>query len=557
MEELLRLHELSRYDFAAGEPEAMFDRLTELTALACAAPIALLAIVDVDRVWHKAAHGPLLIETGHERSFCADVVRGGSLLVVEDAVNDARFAGYSWVVSEPAIRFFAGAPLITPRGVALGALCVLDRQPRQLVSDEARALRLLSDQVMLMVEERRELIELRRAEGLRQEAVEALLATQADLQARIDLRTREVQGTRDRMGRILERVTDGFVALDRQWHYTYVNEQAARMLGRAPADLVGKHIWTEFPEAIGQSFHLAYERALREQVPVTLVDKLAPWDRWFENRIYPSPEGLTIFFTEITEQRRAQAELAATAERLAEAQAAARVGSWEWSVADNRVVWSDELFRIYGIGKAEFVGSYEGFLARVHPDDLERTKAIISDAHQHPKRFVYDHRIVRGDGGVRMLHTVGEAVTDQAGQLLRMVGSCWDTTEQWQTLQRLERAAAVVQALVAMAPHGILIVDERGRVQTINEPCARMFALPDHLAAPEAEAAPVLAHIAARLGDDGATVLARVDDARARPETTFVDRVHVVGGPPLECASRPFGEGAAVAGRIWTFTPAM
>jgi PAS domain S-box-containing protein len=109
-----------------------------------------------------------------------------------------------------------------------------------------------------------------------------------------------------RRATILESISDAFVALDRDWRYTYVNRRAAELFGRAPEDLVGKHIWTEFPEGVGQPFYYAYQRAMKEGVSVQLEDYYPPWDRWYENRIYPSDDGLSIYFTEITPRKRAE-----------------------------------------------------------------------------------------------------------------------------------------------------------------------------------------------------------------------------------------------------------
>ena len=86
---------------------------------------------------------------------------------------------------------------------------------------------------------------------------------------------------------ILESMTDAFVALDRDWVYLYVNRRAGEMFGRAPEELVGRHIWTEFPEGVGQPFHRVYEQAMREQRFATIEDYFPPFDRWFENRVYP------------------------------------------------------------------------------------------------------------------------------------------------------------------------------------------------------------------------------------------------------------------------------
>src|SRR4051794_39191924 len=98
------------------------------------------------------------------------------------------------------------------------------------------------------------------------------------------------------LGNVIEHVSDAFVALDNDWRYTYVNQHAGKLFGRRPEDLIGKHIWTEFPEGVGQPFHRAYEKALAEQSFLQIESYYEPWDRWFENRIYPSPDGLSIFF---------------------------------------------------------------------------------------------------------------------------------------------------------------------------------------------------------------------------------------------------------------------
>lgn len=105
---------------------------------------------------------------------------------------------------------------------------------------------------------------------------------------------------------VLERASDAFVALDTNWRYIYVNSRAAALFGRQPEDLLGRHIWTEFPEGIGQPFHQAYERAMREQVAIQIEAYYEPWGRWFENRIYPSSYGLSIFFHDITDRKRAE-----------------------------------------------------------------------------------------------------------------------------------------------------------------------------------------------------------------------------------------------------------
>ena len=105
---------------------------------------------------------------------------------------------------------------------------------------------------------------------------------------------------------VFERVTDAYVALDRDWRYTYANAKACQLFGRAVGELIGRHIWTEFPEGAGQPFHHAYEQAMAEQRPLQIEAFYPPYNRWFDNRIYPSADGLTIYFHDITERKRAE-----------------------------------------------------------------------------------------------------------------------------------------------------------------------------------------------------------------------------------------------------------
>jgi len=103
---------------------------------------------------------------------------------------------------------------------------------------------------------------------------------------------------------ILERVTDAFVSLNDVWQFTYVNAKAGEIFGRAPEELLGKHLWSELPQRVGQTSRQACYQALADQVPAFVEEFHPSSNRWYEYRIYPSKDGLSIFFTDITERRR-------------------------------------------------------------------------------------------------------------------------------------------------------------------------------------------------------------------------------------------------------------
>jgi GAF domain-containing protein len=158
--EARRLKVLWQYDVLDTVPEAVFDDLTELAARICEAPIALISLVDEDRQWFKSRVGVNLNETSRDVSFCSHAIRQEGLFIVPDATKDRRFAHNPLVVSEPRIRFYAGAPLITPDGHALGTLCVLDKVPRELRPEQQQALCILARHVMTQLELRRHAREL-------------------------------------------------------------------------------------------------------------------------------------------------------------------------------------------------------------------------------------------------------------------------------------------------------------------------------------------------------------------------------------------------------------
>lgn len=150
-----RLAELRRLLVMDSAQEQAYDDITRLAASVCGTPIALISLVDDQRQWFKSRVGLQAQQTPREMAFCAHAIQTpGKPMVVKDATQDDRFAANPLVTGDPNIRFYAGAPLVTSSGQALGTLCVIDSRPREIQDDTLEYLRFLAQEVIRMLETR-------------------------------------------------------------------------------------------------------------------------------------------------------------------------------------------------------------------------------------------------------------------------------------------------------------------------------------------------------------------------------------------------------------------
>ncbi len=222
--ETARLARLHSYEVLDSLPEADFDDFTLLASRLLQVPIALISLVDEERQWFKSRVGLEVDATPRSVAFCAYAIHSTDLLVVEDALTDPRFAQSPLVLGEPHIRFYAGCPLVSPDGLVLGTLCIIDREPRALSPQDADTLRRLARQLM-------NLLELRRS-GFAQEQAQQLLKRQ----------TAELE----RLALVAEHTHNVVILGDTAGYITWVNAAFERVtgytlneaIGRKPGDLL-------------------------------------------------------------------------------------------------------------------------------------------------------------------------------------------------------------------------------------------------------------------------------------------------------------------------------
>src|SRR6266480_860162 len=181
-----------------------------------------------------------------------------------------------------------------------------------------------------------------------------------------------------------------------------------------------------------------------------------------------------LILSDITERKRAEEALRSSEASLVRSQQIARLGSWEWDIPANEVTWSDELHRLYGTTPDEFEASYEGFLERVHPEDRAAVEEAISSAYTSGEPFEFDHKIVRPDGEVLVLHAEGAVVLDDEGAPLSMAGTGQDVTEH----RRAEEENRRLGAVVAHSDDAFIAKDTEGVITGWNQGAEHLYGYP-------------------------------------------------------------------------------
>lgn len=244
---------------------------------------------------------------------------------------------------------------------------------------------------------------------------------------------------------VLERVSDAFVALDKDWRYTYLNEKAAQTFSRRPEDLVGKHIWTEFPEGTGQPFYKAYYRAMAEQKPVMIEEYYPPYDRWFENRIYPSEDGLTIYFHDITDQKRAEIALRESEERFRRALD---------NIPDVVVIYDLDLRirfinaatrRITGRAESDFVGKRDNEI--LPPQVYEPYLPTLKSAFETGTVQIIETHLTLPGTGTYDLRITCVPLLDGEGKVREVLGITHDFTERKRADEQIHKQIEMLTAL--------------------------------------------------------------------------------------------------------------
>jgi PAS domain S-box-containing protein len=411
---------------------------------------------------------------------------------------------------------------------------------------------------------------------------------------------------------VLDRINDGVLAIDAQEHIVYLNQRAAQILNRAIEDLLGQNLWAAFPEALEQPFYADTQRAIAEQRSVAKVHFYPPFQRWFENRIYPSEDGVTFYFTDVTERqqaeqerlkaeklrtelqlleetlesilagywdinfaqgtnymsprlkrmfgytdadlptepdtwqrlifpedlpgtlarlerhiasrgaepyynevryrhkngstvwvicagrvidwdeagkpcymvgchvditrlKQAEAQLQQSEAHLREAQRIGNLGSWDYEVGAERIVWSDQLYRMFGLPVGASPESFEDLQQHLHPEDRERHRHVVKKILATQEPYDEEFRIVRPDGSEAVINVRGEVILDDRGEVVRLTGTAQDITQRKQAEQRLHDLSLYLSLALDSGQIGTWILDLQTQIVTWDDRLLQIY----------------------------------------------------------------------------------
>ncbi len=466
--EAARLAALRSLDIVDTAPEEAFDDLAALAASICQTPLAFISLVEEDRQWFKSRVGwTAASETPRDVSFCGHAILRPDLLIVPDAAADARFADSPLVSGDPLIRFYAGAPLTTPDGHALGTLCVIDHRPRDLTADQAQALRILGRQATALILMRRGLAELTRSTEERRRADDAL------------------REEKNRLAVMLDYLPVMIYGLDAGGRFCLWNRECERVLGYRREEVFG---WGR-PELYQRMYpdpdyrgwvlaQIAHHRYRDLETTIAASDggtRICSWSN-FSADIHIA--GLSVWGVGIDVTDRKQTEDALReSERLMNSVLGQLPGLAYRCLVDKNwtVLYAAGQFRPIGGFDAEDLTAGRIIYGDIlHPDDAERCARNVAEALARREPYENEHRIFDRDGNVKWILARGRGIFDEDGSFRFLDGLNIDITERKRIEEALRQASARLDLAVRGSNVGIWENDmsggdyRAGKVHCIN-----------------------------------------------------------------------------------------
>ncbi|MHC5597083.1 MAG: ATP-binding protein [Nostoc sp.] len=268
----------------------------------------------------------------------------------------------------------------------------------------------------------------------------------------------EAEEAKAHLETVLAGIQDLFYVLDREWRYTFVNEQVAAVVGIQKEDLLGRIFWEVFPDVVNSEFYTQVHRAIAQQTVVQFEYFYPAWQRWFENRVYPFAEGVSIFTTEISDRKQAEKALRESEEKFRNMADNAPFMVWVTDINNYCTYLSQSWYDF--TGQSQEMGLGFGWLNAVHPEDSNDVRNVFLEATKSYSAFRLEYRLRRKDGEYRFCIDAANPWFGVDGQFKGYIGSVIDITERKIAEAERDRLLELEQAARTEAERANRIKDE-------------------------------------------------------------------------------------------------
>ncbi|RXP64496.1 PAS domain S-box protein [Lutibacter sp. HS1-25] len=305
--------------------------------------------------------------------------------------------------------------------------------------------------------------------------IERIVGICQDITERI-LSGQSLTVTKQLLSNTLSNIQDGFVILDENSNYLYINNVAADLLGKSIEDLLGKNIWKEFPENEGDEFYDNYQWAFQTRKPISFENYFAPWNRWFENRIIPSNNTMLIFFHETTEKKESEHQIKAAYNIINKSSSVAILCENKW---DFPVIFASEnTEKLFGYTSSELLSNQVKIFELIYPKDLEHVRAEFftqlkseTEIESKPKAF----RIVTKNNEIKWIEARTETIRNRNNIITHIQGILEDITERKKAEDLIFKSNQRLQDQFNNTPLASIIWDLDFRVTDWNNSAQRIF----------------------------------------------------------------------------------